>query len=186
MEGNNAKLSQAIMACLFAALISVGAYAAFPIPGTPVPIVLQNMFIMLAGFISGPWWGLVSVVFYLILGSAGLPVFSGGTGGFAKLAGPTGGYLVGYIPAVILFGLISKLGKGKWIFNILAGISGMIIVYAAGIVWLKSVLDIGWERAIATGVIPFLPGDIIKIILASVLTPPILKAMSHIDQQTNG
>ncbi len=119
MEGNNAKLSQAIMACLFAALISVGAYAAFPIPGTPVPIVLQNMFIMLAGFISGPWWGLVSVVFYLILGSVGLPVFSGGTGGFAKLAGPTGGYLVGYIPAVIVFGLISKLGKGKWIFNIL-------------------------------------------------------------------
>ncbi|HOD57883.1 MAG TPA: biotin transporter BioY [Rectinema sp.] len=186
MEGINAKLTQAIMACLFAALISVGAYAAFPIPGTPVPIVLQNMFIMLAGFILGPWWGLVSVIFYLILGSVGLPVFSGGTGGLAKFAGPTGGYLIGYIPAVIVFGLISKLGKGKWIFNLLAGITGMIIVYAVGIAWLKSVLEIGWGKAIATGLIPFLLGDIVKIILASVLTPPILKVMSHIDQQTNG
>ena len=62
----------------------------------------------------------------------------------------------------------------------------MIIVYSVGIACLKSVLDIGWGKAIATGLIPFLLGDIVKIILASVLTPPILKAMSHIDQQTNG
>ncbi len=94
------------MACLFAALISIGAYIAIPIPGTPVPIVLQNMFIILAGFILGPWWGLAAVIFYLMLGAAGLPVFSGGTGGLVKFAGPTGGYLLGYIPAIIVFGLV--------------------------------------------------------------------------------
>ena len=113
MEGNNAKLSQAIMACLFAALISVGAYAAFPIPGTPIPIVLQNMFIMLAGFISGPWWGLVSVVFYLILGSVGLPVFSGGTGGFAKLAGPTADTLSATYPQSSSLVLYQNLAKAN-------------------------------------------------------------------------
>jgi len=185
MESIDAKLTQAIMACLFAALISIGAYVAIPIPGTPVPIVLQNMFIILAGFILGPWWGLASVVFYLILGAAGMPVFSGGTGGLVKFAGPTGGYLLGYIPAIVIFGLISRLGKNTWYFNIIAGIVGMTAVYLFGVVWLKSILGIDWTKALVTGLVPFIPGDVAKIIIASLLAPPILKAIRHIEQQSN-
>ncbi|SLM18883.1 Biotin transporter BioY [uncultured spirochete] len=185
MESINERLTKAIMACLFAALISIGAYIAIPIPGTPVPIVLQNMFIILAGFILGPWWGLASVIFYLMLGAAGLPVFAGGTGGLVKFAGPTGGYLLGYIPAIIVFGLVSKLGKKTWYFNILAGIVGMAIVYAFGVARLKAVLNVDWTKAFATGLLPFLPGDIAKIVIAAVLAPPILKAIPYIEQQPN-
>jgi len=126
METTDSTLLHAIMACLFAALISVGAYIAIPLPATPVPVVLQNMFILLAGFILGPWWGLASVVFYLLLGSMGLPVFSGGTGGLVKFAGPTGGYLFGFIPGVVIFGLVSRLGKHAWYFNLMAGAVGMV------------------------------------------------------------
>jgi biotin transport system substrate-specific component len=185
MESIDAKLTHAIMACLFAALISIGAYIAIPIPGTPVPIVLQNMFIILAGFILGPWWGLASIIFYLILGVAGMPVFSGGTGGLVKFAGPTGGYLLGYIPAIVVFGLISKAGKNTWYFNIIAGIVGMAAVYVFGVARLKAVLGVDWTKAIATGLIPFIPGDIAKIVIAAFLTPPILKAIRHIEQQSN-
>jgi biotin transport system substrate-specific component len=184
MESIDSKLTSAIMACLFAALISIGAYIAIPIPGTPVPIVLQNMFIILAGFILGPWWGLASVIFYLVLGAAGMPVFSGGTGGLVKLAGPTGGYLFGFIPGIVVFGLVSGLGKRTWYFNIVAGILGMAIVYVFGVARLKTVLGVDWTKALATGLIPFIPGDIAKIVIASLLAPPILKAIHHIEQQT--
>ena len=185
MESIDSKLTRAIMACLFAALISLGAYIAIPLPGTPVPIVLQNMFIVLAGFILGPWWGLVAVVFYLILGTVGMPVFSGGTGGLVKLAGPTGGYLLGYIPGVIIFGLISRLGKSRWYVNVAAGILGMALVYALGVPRLKWVLGVDWPKAIATGLIPFIPGDLVKIVVASVLAPPILRALEHIEQRSS-
>jgi len=185
MESIDSKLTRAIMACLFAALISLGAYIAIPIPGTPVPIVLQNMFIILAGFILGPWWGLVAVVFYLILGTVGMPVFSGGTGGLVKFAGPTGGYLIGYLPAVLIFGLVSRLGKSRWFFNIAAGVLGMVAVYALGVPRLKAVLGVDWTKAVATGLLPFIPGDIAKIIVASILAPPILRALQHIEQRAS-
>jgi biotin transport system substrate-specific component len=173
------------MACLFAALISIGAYIAIPIPGTPVPIVLQNMFIMLTGFILGPWWGLVSVLFYLLLGAVGLPVLSGGTGGLVRFAGPTGGYLVGYLPAVVLYGLISKLGKNHWVANFSAGVLGMLVVYGLGILRLKSVLEISWTKALATGLLPFIPGDVVKIVVASALAPPALKALQAFEQRSS-
>jgi len=184
MESINERLTKAIMACLFAALISIGAYIAIPIPGTPVPIVLQNMFIILAAFILGPWWGLAAVAFYLVLGAVGMPVFSGGTGGLVKFAGPTGGYLVGYIPAVVAMGLLSRLGKSRWYFNMLAGIAGMAIVYLFGVARLKAVLHVDWAKALATGLIPFIPGDIAKIAVAGILAPPILKALNQIEQQS--
>jgi biotin transport system substrate-specific component len=185
MENVDSKLTRAIMACLFAALISIGAYIAIPIPGTPVPIVLQNMFILLAGFVLGPWWGLAAVIFYLVLGAAGLPVFSGGTGGLVRFAGPTGGYLFGFIPAVVVFGLISKLSKQRWYFNFVAGVVGMAIVYGLGVARLKAVLGVDWAKALTMGLIPFIPGDIAKIAVASVLAPQILKALHHIEQQTD-
>ena len=75
MDSRTQELSYAVLACLFAALISIGAYIAIPLPGTPIPIVLQNMFIMLAAITLGPWWSLLSVVIYLLFGLVGMPVF---------------------------------------------------------------------------------------------------------------
>jgi len=174
MEPRIHELTHAVLACLFAALISVGAYIAVPLPGTPVPLVLQSMFIMLAALSLGPWWGLLSVSVYLLFGFLGLPVFSGGSGGIAKLLGPTGGYLVGYLPGVIVMGYLSRKTPRNFVYFTLASVSGMILVYAFGVFRLKTLLDIDWNRALASGFYPFIIGDIIKIVIASLLAPRIL------------
>lgn len=177
MESRNNELTYAVLACLFAALISIGAYIAIPVPGTPIPIVLQNMFIMLAALILGPWWGLMSVGVYLVFGLVGMPVFSGGTGGLVKFIGPTGGYLVGYLPATILMGFLSRIGKNNFLANAASCILGMAVVYLFGVLRLKSVLDVSLEKALVAGLLPFLVGDALKILLASALAPRLLQGL---------
>ncbi len=179
------ELTYAVLACLFSALISIGAYIAIPIPGTPIPIVLQNMFIMLAALILGPWWGALSVGFYLIFGMIGMPVFSGGTGGIVKLLGPTGGYLVGFIPAVLVIGLVGGQGRRKVLPNIVACVAGMAIVYLFGVTRLKTVLNAGWGQSLAAGLYPFLIGDGVKIVLASLLAPRLFAGVESLMDVNN-
>ncbi len=158
-------LKMTVYASLFVALIAVGAFIAIPMG--PVPIVLQNMFVLLAGLLLGPLWGLACVAVYLVIGLAGLPVFAGGTSGLGKLFGPTGGYLLGYLPCVVITGGISRgLGK-KPAFDILAMVMGSLIVYAAGVPWLKAVTGMSLEKALMVGMVPFLIGDALKIIAAA-------------------
>ena len=152
-------LSGLVKASLMAALMVVGAYLKVPIG--PVPIVLSNMFVLLAGLLLGGRLGAASVGIYLLLGAAGLPVFSGG-GGIARFAGPTGGYLVGYLPAAFLTGIISEKGKGSPVIEIAALFTGALTIYLFGVPWLKQVLELSWERALIMGMLPFLPGDAIK------------------------
>lgn len=152
---------------VFVALIAAGAFLSIPIG--PVPIVLQNMFVLLAGITLGPKWGLASVAIYILIGICGLPVFAGGKAGIGVIFGPTGGYLLGYLPAVFLTGLLSKKWKTKYISNILALIAGSVVVYAAGVPWLKIVTGMSWEKSFTLGMYPFIPGDVIKIIAATIL-----------------
>ncbi len=160
-------LPRAALACVFAALISVGAYIAVPLPGTPVPIVLQNLFIMLAALLLGPRWGLAAVLLYLAMGALGLPVFSGGTGGIARFAGPTGGYLLGYLPATFAMGAISAAGgRRRWWRDLLALLVGTAVIYAVGVPWLKTAIRGSWAKALTGGLLPFIPGDALKIAVA--------------------
>ncbi len=170
-------LRQTVYTALFVALIAVGAFIAIPIG--PVPIVLQNMFVLLAGLLLGPRWGLACVAVYLLIGLAGLPVFAGGTSGMGKLFGPTGGYLLGYLPAVFTVGAVSKAFKGNMAGNVLALALGSLIVYGAGVPWLKVAFSMSWHRALAAGMYPFLIGDALKIVVAALVTPkikPLMKA----------
>lgn len=156
---------------LFVALIAAGAFLSIPIG--PVPIVLQNMFVLLAGILLGPIWGLACVAIYLLIGACGLPVFANGKAGIGIIFGPTGGYLLGYLPAVFITGLISKIGNHKIVANIFAMIAGSIIVYAAGVPWLKAVTGMGWSKTLTMGMYPFIVGDIIKIIAAAFIAKAI-------------
>ncbi len=156
---------------LFVALIAAGAFLAIPIG--PVPIVLQNMFVLLAGIILGPRWGLACVGVYLLIGACGLPVFANGKAGIGIIFGPTGGYLLGYLPAVFVTGLISKNGKKKIVVDIFAMIIGSLIVYAAGVPWLKIVTGMGWNKALIVGMYPFIIGDVLKIIAAGFIAKAI-------------
>ncbi|WP_457553728.1 biotin transporter BioY [Desulfobacula sp.] len=159
------QLKMTVYTSLFVAFIAIGAFIAIPIG--PVPIVLQNMFVLLAGIILGPVWGLACVAIYLLIGLAGLPVFANGTSGIGKLFGPTGGYLLGYLPAVFITASISK-GLGKKMFSdIIAMVIGSGIVYAAGVPWLKIVTAMTYEKALVVGMYPFLIGDLLKIIAAA-------------------
>lgn len=153
-----------VLASLFAALTAVGALIALPIG--PVPIVLQNFFVMLMALLLGPRWGLAGMGAYLLAGALGLPVFAGGTSGLARFAGPTGGYLLGYLPCVALIGWIAARGRGHRLVDALALVCGTAALYSCGAVWLKLVTGMTWGKALAVGILPFLPGDIAKIIAA--------------------
>lgn len=181
MNPTSRELTNAVLACLFAALTALGAFMALPLPGSPVPIVLQNFFIMLSALILGPWWSLMSTTIYLGFGLIGMPVFSAGSSGLTAILGPTGGYLMGYLPASLAIGYFARLGRRRPVMNAAACSLGMLIVYALGVLLLKLRLDLSWTRAFATGMLPFLPGDIAKIVVASLLAPRIIKGLEAIE-----
>ena len=161
------QLRMMVYASLFAALTAVGAFLAIPIG--PVPIVLQNMFVYLAGLLLGGRWGLASVGVYLLAGACGLPVFAGGLGGISRFIGPTGGYLIGYLPAVFLIGTISQKANPRVVSDVLAMICGTLVLYACGVSWLKIATGLPPAKALALGMYPFLIGDALKIAAAAVI-----------------
>lgn len=153
-------LRSPILASLFTALIVVGAYLKIPIG--PVPIVLANLFVLLAGAVLGIRWALASVGLYLFLGALGLPVFAGG-GGLSYFLGPTGGYLIAYLPAAAMVGAFTGQKKPKFLWDLLAFAAGALIIYMVGVPWLKIALDTTWKETLALGMIPFLIGDSVKV-----------------------
>ena len=171
MDSSTRQLKLMIYSALMATLTAVGAYIAIPIG--PVPIVLQNLFIMLAGLLLGGRWALISVGVYLLAGVVGLPVFAGGTGGIGKLVGPTGGYLLGFAAAAYWIGTISEKGNRSVLIDIFAMVSGTLIIYIFGVSWLKIVTGMSFSKAITVGMLPFLIGDALKIAAAV----PIAKAL---------
>jgi biotin transport system substrate-specific component len=165
-----------IHAALFAALTAVGAYLFIPIG--PVPIVLQNMFVFLAGLLLGSRWGLASVAVYLLAGLCGLPVFAGGTGGIGRLMGPTGGFLLGYLPAVFLIGTIADRRPGRMRWDVAAMLLGSAALYACGVAWLMGVTKMTFAKAAAVGMLPFLPGDALKIAAAALIARAVRPIMA--------
>jgi biotin transport system substrate-specific component len=164
MPHPTSQLHLTVYASLMAALTAVGAFIAIPIG--PVPIVLQNFFIILTGLLLGSRWGLASVGIYLLAGVCGLPIFAGGTGGIGRLIGPTGGYLLGYLPAVFLMGMISEKEENRIVRDVAAAVCGTLVVYACGVTWLRILTGMTWAKAFAVGMFPFLLGDALKIAAA--------------------
>jgi biotin transport system substrate-specific component len=166
MNSSN-QLRMIVFASLLAALMAAGAYLAIPIG--PVPIVLQNMFVFLAGLLLGSRWALASVAVYLLTGALGLPVFAGGMGGIGRIVGPTGGYLIGYLPAVFIVGYISEKAAARIGYDVLAMICGTVVLYACGVTWLKILTGMTWTKTLTVGMYPFLIGDAIKIAAAALI-----------------
>ena len=176
MDSSN-QLRMMVYASLFAALTAIGAFLAVPIG--PVPIVLQNMFVYLAGLLMGSRWGLASVGVYLLAGACGLPVFAGGLGGIGRIVGPTGGYLIGYLPAVYIIGKISARTHQGAVYDVLAMICATVVLYACGVSWLKIVTGMTPAKALAVGMAPFLVGDALKIAAAAAIAKtlrPVMRA----------
>lgn len=165
MTNQQLKLRSMIVTALFAAIIGVLAQITIPLP--LVPITGQTLAIGLAATILGSRYGTLSVLLYLIIGSTGVPVFAELSGGISKLVGPTGGFLVGFVPAVFIIGFYMEK-TGFTIKNaMIANTIGMIITLAFGTTWLKISADLTWTQALAGGFTPFLVVGLIKAALAS-------------------
>ena len=171
------QLQWMVSASLLAALTAAGAYIYIPVG--PVPIVLQNLFVLLAGLLLGSRWGLLSMVIYLLVGAIGIPVFAGGQGGIAHFMGPTGGYLVGFAVCAWLTGIISERTGGRLSGDVLAVVVGSLALYCCGVPWLKFMTGMTWLKALLAGMVPFLPGDAAKACAAVILIRSIRPVLSH-------
>lgn len=150
---------------LGAALVAAAAQIAVPLPGTPVPITLQPLAVLLVGGLLGPGLGAGSLLLYLALGAAGLPVFTPhGLPGLARLAGPTGGYLLSYPIAAFAAGKLAGDGR-RYGRLILATVSGLALIHLGGVAQLF-LLTGSAETAVRLGTLPFLLGDIGKLAIA--------------------
>lgn len=152
--------------------------APMSIPIGPVPISLTNLVIYFSLYILGWKKGTISYIIYLLIGLAGVPVFSGFTGGPAKLFGATGGYLIGFIPMALIAGIFIGKFYSKWYLCLLGMILGTIVCYALGTAWLAVQANMGFKAALMAGVIPFIIGDLIKMILAMKIGPLIRKRLA--------
>jgi biotin transport system substrate-specific component len=157
-----------VVASIFLALT---ARISVPLLFTPVPVTGQTLGVLLTGVLYGPRRGALAVLAYLAEGLAGAPVFAAGRSGLPVLLGPTGGYLVGFVPAAALAGCLAGSDRPVW--RRLAGIAlATLVVYAAGVPWLAVAAGLTFGAAAAKGLVPFLLGDALKALLAAGVTPP--------------
>lgn len=184
---NKLALRDLIAVAFFAALTTVGAWISFPLPFSPVPIVLANLFVVLSGVILGKWLGSLSQIVYLLLGFVGIPVFAQHQAGPAVIAGPTGGYLFGYVLAAFVAGLLaehlprfSSAGAVQSARLALSLTAGALIIYLPGVPWLAHVTGMDINTALVKGFYPYLPGDAVKIIVATMLCVSLMAQLRDI------
>ena len=179
------KTTYLVLCGLFAALTAICSYITIPLGFTPVPINLGTLAVFLTGGILGRKYGTVSIVVYVLLGSIGIPVFSGFRGGISVLAGPTGGYIIGYIAAVFVVGLLADRLMDRFRTNVQNGrrgsyasetlllalsmVAGLIVCYAMGTAWFMISTGTPLWASLVSCVFPFLIGDAVKIIAAALL-----------------
>ena len=152
---------------LMAAVICV--VGPFTIPVGPVPVSLAPLAILLGVYILGTKKGTFALLVYLLIGAVGVPVFSGFTGGLGKLAGPTGGYFIGYILMALIAGWFIHRFYDKVAVQFLGMLLGLAVLYAFGTAWLAYSAGMSFGAALTAGVLPFIAFDIIKIIIAIAL-----------------
>ena len=148
-------------------LVAASAHLSIPIPGTPVPLTVQNLAVLVVGLALGPWRGFAALSLYLIEGASGRPVFSPtGPGGIAQLIGPTGGYLIAYPFVAALTGYIAQQGKQNFLRAATACIAGEVLLFTCGLSWLYTITH-SLKAAIALGLYWFVFAEVIKIMLAA-------------------
>ena len=170
------RLLRAVLCSLFAAIICVIAPHAIP---TTVPLTLATLGIYVCSCVLPPAMSTLSILLYLAIGAVGVPVFSGYSGGIGKLAGPTGGYLVGYLPMAFVISLIVTLLVRREkrpplavdiAIRMFACVLGTVVLYTFGTVWYVIQQNTTFAAALPLCVFPFIPGDIAKIVAAALIS----------------
>lgn len=185
MSRTSVMTQKLVLAALFAALLAVSGQLSIPIG--PVPITLQTLVVMLTGAILGARWGAASVFVWILLAAVGVPVLSGGSGGLAALFGPTGGYIFGFLISSFVIGLvIHRFHLVKfWKLLIVFLLGGTLLINLVGFPWLLIVSHLAFSTTIFNqAFVVFLPGDIVKAILAALLAVSLFKASPQLIPQS--
>ncbi len=171
-------INRLIICALFTALVAILAQIAIPLPLSPVPFTGQVIGVLITGILLGGKAGVLTIAAYLLLGAAGAPVFSLARGGLYMLTGPTGGYLWGFIPAVYYTGTIfSKAGQLPVIRATALLLPALGLIYLFGGIQLALIMKFNFTQVLLVGIAPFLPLDILKAVLAVLLSRQIKKSL---------
>lgn len=168
-----------VLAGVGSLLIALAAQVAVPLPFSPVPVTAQTLAVLLIGAAFGARLGVATVGLYILEGIAGLPVFApGGAPGAARLLGPTGGYLIGFVAAAYLTGVLAERGwDRRTLTTALAMLVGEIAIYAFGLAGLARFLPA--DRLLEAGLVPFIPGELVKVALAALMVPAAWRLGGH-------
>jgi len=167
-------LRLALLAIAGSALMAVS--AKIQVPMWPVPMTMQTFAVLVIGMAYGARLAGATLLLYLAEGAVGFPVFASG-GGIAYMAGPTGGYLVGFLIAAVMVGWLAERGWDRnVVLTFLANLGGTVIIFAVGVAWLSTIME-GVEKAVAAGFQPFLVGAVVKIALAAAILPLVWKLL---------
>jgi biotin transport system substrate-specific component len=162
-------LARVAAAVGFAVATALAANVAVPLPGTPVPMTLQTLVVVLSGVALGPRWGTLSMAFYLLLGTAGYHAFAGGHWGLMTVCGATGGYLLGFVLAQPAIGRLTNAARPSFGRMLLAAALGDAVIFACGLLWMHAWTGQTWAGTLAWGLWPFLAGETLKVGLAAPL-----------------
>jgi biotin transport system substrate-specific component len=188
---NGGRLYSYLLCALFAAVTAILSQIMIPLPFTPVPINLALLAVWVCGGMLGPKKAAISMIVYILLGAIGVPVFVGFTGGLGALAGPTGGYIIGYLPSAVLMGVFLseragysgagriavQQGVKRVLFRTVKGIPAMLVCYAFGTVWFIILTGMQLIPALLLCIVPFIPGDVLKMIAAVLILDALRKRL---------
>ena len=160
------KIKDMTLIGLMSAIICIMAPFSVILPVSPVPISLGTLAIYFAIMVLGRRLGFFSVLLYILLGLIGLPVFTGFTGGVGKILGPTGGYIIGYLFMALICGFFTDRWFGKFFPNFAGMLLGTAVCYGFGTVWFIFQSNMSLSAAFGSAVLPFLPGDLVKMLIA--------------------
>lgn len=165
-------LADALLVLAGTAFVAVAAQVSIPLPFTPVPITGQTFAVVLVGASLGPLLGFTSLLLYWLVGIAGAPVYADRMSGWETFVGPTGGYIVGFMFAALATGYLARRRwDRRFPSSVAAMLTGNVIIYVPGLLWLAHYLNTGVEETLEAGLYPFVVGDLLKLYLAGALLP---------------
>ena len=173
------RTKEMVLAALMAAVICVIAPISLLLPISPVPISMATLTIYITVYVLGMKRGTISCMIYLFIGLVGLPVFSSFTGGAGKLFGPTGGYLSGFVFMTIICGFFIEKYPAKRRMQLVGMLLGTLACYLFGTIWLAYQANMDFYAALLAGVIPFIPGDLVKMGIALGVGPVVRKQLKR-------
>lgn len=173
------KTAEMTRMALMVAMNCVSAYIIIPLPFSLSPIALQTLIVNLTGYVLNAKQAFMTMLVYLLVGFAGVPVFTGGSAGPGKLFGPTGGYIIGFLFTAVFLAYFRGEKYSFKRYALLGCVIGIPLIYVFGVVQLKLITGMGWDKAIMTGALPFIPLDIVKCLAAAVIAYPINRIFAN-------